>query len=167
MTALDPTTEGGSAQPESAPAAATASEPAVSILVGAAGVERCSLCSAEMAGDQRYCVECGTRRGKPRFELASVPSRAVSTAAPQSAPAVPPRVMVLLATVVVLLAIGLGVLIGNSGGSSPIKGPLTVVVSGSGATGASGGSTTTAAKSTAKTTAPPKTSTVGSNSFAG
>jgi hypothetical protein len=77
--------------------------------------------------------------------------------------------MVLLATAVVLLAIGLGVLIGDSGGSSPIKGPVTVVLRGSGATGATGSSagSTTAAKSTAKSTPPPKTSTIGSGSFAG
>jgi hypothetical protein len=167
MTALDPTTEGGSAQSDSAPEAKMSSEPAVSILVGAAGTERCSVCSAEMTADQRYCVECGTRRGKPRFELAAGPSRSLSAAAPQPAPAFPQRAMVLLATAVVLLAIGLGVLIGNSGGSSPIKGPVTVVLSGSGVAPVSGASTTPAAKSTAKSTPPPKTSTVGSSSFAG
>jgi hypothetical protein len=118
-----------------------------------------------MAGDQRYCVECGTRRGKPRFELAAGPSRPSAAIASAPARSVTPRAIALLAVLVVLVAFGVGVLIGNSGGSSQIKGPITVVLSGSGATGGGSGAGKSATKATsgAKST-PPKTSTT-SNFF--
>src|ERR1700722_6408667 len=41
-----------------------------SMLVGVPS-DRCSSCGAELAVDQRYCVACGQRRGKPRFNLAT------------------------------------------------------------------------------------------------
>lgn len=40
-------------------------------LVALGGADRCPNCAAEMAHDQRYCVQCGTRRGKPTFTLSS------------------------------------------------------------------------------------------------
>ena len=45
------------------PAAATAAH---SSLVPTTG-EQCPACGALMAGDQRYCLECGQRRGEPRL----------------------------------------------------------------------------------------------------
>jgi hypothetical protein len=167
MTAMNPTTEHGANPPETDAIPEAAAEPAVSILVGAVSSDRCPVCSAEMAGDQRYCVECGTRRGKPRFELAGGPSRkAAAATVSQPAPSVSSRLTLMLALIVVLVALGIGVLIGNSGSSSGIKGPITVVLSGSSANGAGSGSSKTAGKSNgaAKTAAPPKTSTT-SNFF--
>src|ERR1700746_3812420 len=32
--------------------------------------DHCANCGAPLASDQRYCVNCGERRGKPRFSLA-------------------------------------------------------------------------------------------------
>jgi hypothetical protein len=154
MTATHPSTEHGPDQSETATGSEPAPEPAVSILVSAAGSERCPVCSAEMAADQRYCVECGTRRGKPRFQLAGGQSRPSATTAPQSPSSVPARVTAMLALIVVLVALGVGVLIGNSGGSSPIKGPVTVVLSGSGTTGGTGSA---GAKSTGKSAGTSKT----------
>ena len=29
--------------------------------------EQCPSCGAQMAADQRYCLECGLRRGDPRL----------------------------------------------------------------------------------------------------
>lgn len=71
----------------------------------------------------------------------------------------------MLALIVVLVALGIGVLIGNAGSSSPIKGPITVVLSGSGATAAGSGSTKTSGKPAA--TAPPKVTTTSTSDFAG
>src|ERR1700733_12540224 len=39
--------------------------------------DRCVNCGAPLASDQRYCVNCGERRGKPRFALAA-PQEAVT-----------------------------------------------------------------------------------------
>ena len=84
-----------------------------------APADRCRVCSAEMATDQRYCVECGTRRGKPRFTLAK--GAASATAETPNTPSVVvagwTKLTGLLAIAVVLLALGVGVLIGNAGGS--------------------------------------------------
>jgi hypothetical protein len=153
MAATTHSTEGGSSQPETGGAGATAPQSAVS-LMGTSSTDRCSVCSAEMAADQRYCVECGTRRGKPRFQLAAGSSRPASAVAKQPELSIAPRLTALLALIVVLLALGVGVLIGNGSSSSPIKGPVTVVLSGSGATGSGTGKT--AGKSTGKTPKPPK-----------
>jgi hypothetical protein len=96
-----------------------------------------------MASDQHYCVECGTRRGKPRFSLASA-----AGAPPTSTPAVAQTTggahsstLVLLSTVgVLLLAVILGVNIGQSGGSSGHQ-PIKVVANIGG--GSSGGTSDT------------------------
>ena len=37
--------------------------------------ERCSACGAALAPDQRYCVECGQRRGPARVPLMDEPAR--------------------------------------------------------------------------------------------
>jgi hypothetical protein len=111
-----------------------------------------------MATDQHYCVECGTRRGKPRFTLAKS-----ATSAPASASASPPNVVAagwtrmtaLLAIAVVLLALGVGFLIGNSGAS--ISQPVKVQITGgtlSTASATKSGSSS-ATKTTAKTTTKP------------
>ncbi len=99
-----------------------------------AAAYRCTECGAELALDQRYCVECGTRRGQPRFTMAR--SQA-SQPAPASAPGgFTSRVNAALAIVVVLVALGIGVLIGSS-----FPGPVRVVASG-GAALTSGSSST-------------------------
>ena len=76
----------------------------------------------------------------------------------------------MLALIVVLVALGIGVLIGNAGGSSPIKGPITVVLSGSGATATgSGGAAKSSGKPAGTTTsaATPKVTTTSASDFAG
>jgi hypothetical protein len=156
MSATTSSTEGESPQPETGGAAGIATGSAVS-LGGASTTQRCAVCSAELAGDQRYCVECGTRRGNPRFTLATGSSRPVSAVATQPEFGVAPRLLALLSLIVVLLALGIGVLIGNSRSStSSFKGPVTVVLSGSSATAPTGSSGGGKTKTTAKTTKPPK-----------
>jgi hypothetical protein len=86
---------------------------------GAAG-DRCAACGAAMVHDQRYCVECGERRGQSRLPLAPPAGEVVaSRRTHRLASARPPRLSsgtTLVAGVgVLLLAIGLGVLIGRIG----------------------------------------------------
>jgi hypothetical protein len=37
----------------------------------AAGAERCTTCNAALAEDQRYCLNCGLRRGAPRLDFSA------------------------------------------------------------------------------------------------
>jgi hypothetical protein len=103
----------------------------------AASAEPCPHCGAQLALDQRYCLECGV----PRTYLSGMllarlrmPAEQASQASPGGPPTPPgqaPRdsgappawsrasVLTLIAGVgVLLLAMGVGVLIGRSGGSS-------------------------------------------------
>ena len=105
----------------------------------ATGDEPCAHCGAPLARDQRYCLECGTPRtylsgmllerlrtpagqaqpgtagpgGQPPNGAAPYGTAASSSAWPRS------NVLTLIAGIgVLLLAMGVGVLIGRSGGSS-------------------------------------------------
>ena len=122
------------------------------LLVG--GADRCAGCGAALAVDQRYCVECGARRGKPRFALAPATSgEAPSSAAPTVAGAGGwSRVAALLAVIAVLVAIGVGVLIGNASQAS-IRQPVKVELTGgtvSSTGNAAGGSGASGIQSTSK-----------------
>lgn len=114
------------------------------LLVG--GGDRCSNCGTALAVDQRYCVECGTRRGKPRFALAAVAASAETT--PMTRPDGGwSRLSAALAVIAVLLALGVGVLIGNSR-QVPLRQPVKVQLTGgtlapTASTGSGPGSTTT------------------------
>jgi hypothetical protein len=129
--------------------------------------DRCTVCSAEMAPDQRYCVECGTRRGKARFTLAgSTTSVATSAAAPSTNPLTAgwTRLTALLAIVIVLLALGIGVLIGNS--SASISQPVKVQITGGAlSSGTSGGSHTTGTSKTSTTSGKGSSTKPGANLF--
>jgi hypothetical protein len=134
------------------------SESIVSATAPASATERCARCDAPLAGDQRYCLECGERRLPPSSVLlngppASTAGVAAAAPAPQPPPQdTPPRngAVTLIAGVgVLLLAMGVGVLIGRSGGSSKPTGAATPQVisvsttaSGTGA-GAGGSETAT------------------------
>jgi hypothetical protein len=110
------------------------------------GRELCSNCGAPLAADQRYCTECGQRRGAPRFPfMEGVAQHRREAAVP---PPQPRRRLTANSTLIagigtLLLAMGIGVLIGRTGNSSSPKsaGPVQVVtVAGGGATGAAGAS---------------------------
>jgi hypothetical protein len=131
--------------------------PTTELLSGAVG-DRCSNCQAPLAGDQRYCVSCGQRRGKSRFSAASL--AATPTASPASPPPQHPglpRSRVSAGTTLVagvatlLLAMGVGVLIGrNSNGPVRAAAPQVITV-GAGAGGASSAATpSTGSSKTAK-----------------
>jgi hypothetical protein len=88
----------------------------------AAVSDRCTGCGAPLSSDQRYCVNCGERRGHPRFTLAEPVAPAVQAAA--AAPRRPRRArassgFTLIAGIATLLiAMGVGVLIGHNNTSN-------------------------------------------------
>jgi hypothetical protein len=136
-------------------------------LMGTHMGDRCSQCGAELAPDQRYCVDCGHRRGRARFSLdrgagatgAVVGSRPGEPVLAPPAGVRPARTVnstvALLASVAVLLiAVGVGVLIGHSNNSTPQKAQVIEVGGGSSASsGTSAGSTGAAATSSGSSSA--------------
>jgi hypothetical protein len=113
--------------------------------------EQCSACAAAMASDQRYCVECGQRRGPARVPLMEGPAQSAGEAPAARRPRRRPRMSVdstLIAGIgTLLLAMGTGVLIGRSGNNASPKSPRVqvVTVSGGGGTASSGATTSAAA----------------------
>lgn len=112
--------------------------------------EICEQCSAPLADDQRYCLECGRRRGGPRVDYrdymaAAVPGQAeqaatgaaeAQAAAGEEAPK-PPRDYAPLAAVGGIAVLGvmllIGVLIGKgSGDTATAPAPQIVRVQGGG-----------------------------------
>jgi len=130
--------------------------------------DNCANCGAQLAGDQRYCLQCGQRRGDPRlpFMDAVVLMDAVQRTQHPPPPPPPakkkrggisPNAALITGVGVLLLALGLGVLIGKSGNSgttaSTPQTPQVITVEGGGgggeeasASAASGSSTTGSSK---------------------
>lgn len=122
--------------------------------------EQCPSCGSHVAPDQRYCLACGARCGEPRLPFMSAVTfmDAMKSPAGAGASAPPPRRqqrrmspnMALFATIgVLLLAMGVGVLIGRSGNdtsSAPVAAaPQVIEVGGTGeesATTSAGGAGT-------------------------
>jgi hypothetical protein len=122
---------------------------------------RCAGCGAPLAPDQRYCLECGERcvpmssvlLGQP--PSGEEPAGTVSSSPPAGPPGAPPAgtgqgqrnntLTVIAGVGVLLLAMGVGVLIGRSGTSKPSTVPAQVI------TVASSGSSTGTATSPQET----------------
>lgn len=130
-------------------------------LIAAPVGDRCPSCGAPLASDQRYCVECGTRRGKSRFSATVLngqqPQPAATSRTP--GPSGPPRrrpssgATLIAGIATLLLALGVGVeigKIGKSNNSSNAKAGQPTIIYGNGAnTGAaSTGTTSTSAAAT-------------------
>jgi hypothetical protein len=85
--------------------------------------DHCVNCGAPLASDQRYCVNCGERRGKPRFTLAAPTQEVVQQTTTRAASA-PRRTHtsagfnLIAGVATLLLAMGVGVLIGHSNSSA-------------------------------------------------
>ncbi len=108
--------------------------------------ESCRSCGGPLATDQRYCLNCGQRRGEPRIEfrrhLPGTPTTSngttsaspapVSAAPPVEEKAQPQRDYTPLAAVGGIAVLGLmllvGVLIGQGNSPSPSTAPTQVVV---------------------------------------
>jgi hypothetical protein len=111
----------------------------------------CASCGAPLAGDQRYCLECGERRAPvSSLALSAAPSGEPSAPA-SSTPPRPPGMAptgdtrqaantpaVIAGVGVLLLAMGVGVLIGRSGNPKSAAAPAPSVVTVAGTTGSGG-----------------------------
>jgi len=103
--------------------------------------DHCANCGAPLASDQRYCVNCGERRGKPRFTLAgpheeAVQDTTVRAAKPPRRPRTSSTFNLIAGVATLLLAMGVGVLIGHSNSSNNTKGSTagpTITVNGAAA----------------------------------
>jgi hypothetical protein len=116
--------------------------------------DRCGSCGTPLAADQRYCVECGERRGAARFSLpAPVPVRPTERvrASRRRGPVIGASGALIAGVATLLLAMGVGVLIGNSGKSSSASAgstpPVQVVTVGGGAAVKSNAASTASHKS--------------------
>lgn len=86
--------------------------------------DQCASCGALMAVDQRYCLECGQRRGDPRLPFMDAVVLMDAVKRPPQAPPPPPKkkrtgispnAALITGIATLLLALGIGVLIGRSG----------------------------------------------------
>jgi hypothetical protein len=130
--------------------------------------EPCASCGAPLAADQRYCLACGARRGASRqpFRAGAAPPSGVtttvaSTAETPEAARLRTNLSVLGALGCLLLALGIGVLIGRGGADRPTGKPApaqVITVSGAAAPAATttpaGSATTPATPATHKATKP-------------
>jgi len=102
-----------------------------------------------VAADQRYCLHCGQRCGEPRLPFMNAvtfmdamraPSEAVAGPAPQPQPRrrrISPNAALIAGVGTLLLAMGVGVLIGHSGNQSVATNaaaPQVITVHGGGGT---------------------------------
>jgi hypothetical protein len=85
--------------------------------------DRCPSCGAPLAADQRYCIECGQRRGDPRLPFMDAvvlmdavkrPAQAPPPSPKKKRTGVSPNAALIAGVGTLLLALGIGVLIGRS-----------------------------------------------------
>lgn len=125
------------------------------------GGDRCASCGAPLAVDQRYCLQCGQRHGEPRLPFMDAAVLMEAVRQPRQAPPPPPKkkrggispnAALITGVGVLLLALGIGVLIGQSGNDGTVASapqtPQIITVGGGG--GGEGEEEAVAAK--AKTT---------------
>jgi hypothetical protein len=139
--------------------------------LGAQG-EPCAQCGAPLAGDQRYCLECGARRADARIPFRDILAR--QGGGPPRTPVVrgygeerkqPSGMTFLVGLVCLLLALGVGVLIGRSGNDTPTAAapaPAPQVISVGGAAPAAAAPAATSTGSSATTTGDSSSSSSGS-----
>ncbi len=126
-------------------------------LVSSTVGDRCVNCGAPLSSDQRYCVACGERRGQPRFVLPAATRAAEepTVSAPRREsrrPRVSGGATLVAGVGTLLLAMGVGVLIGHTTSSNAktvAASPQVITVNGGGGSGSgsgSGNATSTTAK---------------------
>lgn len=79
--------------------------------------DRCTNCQALLAPDQRYCVNCGERRGRARFSfetLMAKPPPSPTPGRPRRRPTSSASLSFIAGVATLLLAVGVGVLIGHN-----------------------------------------------------
>lgn len=116
--------------------------------------DACPNCGSSLLADQRYCLQCGQRRGDPRLPFMDAvvfmdaarhpqPAEAVTAAGatpqPDRRPFMSANASLVAGVATLVLAIGVGVLIGRSGGSgsTTAAAPQIIRVGGGGTESAS------------------------------
>jgi hypothetical protein len=98
------------------------------------GGDQCPSCGAVLAADQRYCLACGQRRGDPRLpfmdavvlmDAVNRPRQAPPPAPKKKRRSVSPNAALIAGVGTLLLALGIGVLIGRSGTHTVASAPQT------------------------------------------
>ena len=110
--------------------APTAVQPALSTVAG----DQCTNCGSPLAPDQRYCVQCGQRRGQSRLPAAQ-PVAAPVAVRESRVRGLSHNAALIAGVGTLLLAMGVGVLIGRSGQKSTNSAagtPQVITVGGSG-----------------------------------
>jgi hypothetical protein len=132
--------------------------PTTELVTGAVG-DRCTNCDSPLASDQRYCVNCGERRGKSRYSFASLAAQQAPAQAPAKERDAPRRprgsagATLVAGVATLLLAMGVGVLIGHDSNSSPSRAsaPVQVLTIGGGGGGAASAATSSRGSKKGKT----------------
>lgn len=128
--------------------------------------EQCPACGAAVAADQRYCVDCGQRlaSARPVFMNEHSQSRPLPAPEPPRKPrlSLSPNSTLIAGIGTLLLAMGVGVLIGRGGQGANSKHDLTPTILTAPSASSTGASTSTTAStpttSTSNASAAPKTS---------
>ena len=143
-------------------------EPVGPSMAAFGGSDSCTNCGARMAADQRYCLNCGHRRGEPRLPFMDAVVFMESMSAPGGAAGPPPpppseprssnrmnaNAALIAGVATLVLAIGVGFLIGRSGhdgsNNAAAEAPIKVIeVGGGGGEPTETASTATSTGSTA------------------
>ena len=124
--------------------------PTEALVSGAVG-DRCVNCGTPLSSDQRYCVACGERRGQPRFSLPATGKLGEEGGAARPAasrrgmrdrrPRISSGATMVAGVGTLLLAMGVGVLIGHdtSNSTKQVAAAPTQVIKVGGGSGTSGG----------------------------
>lgn len=121
-------------------------------MAGLGSNESCPDCGAQMAADQRYCLSCGHRRGDPRLpfmdavvfmESMNAPSGGVRPAPPPPLAGANPNrwsanAALIAGVATLVLAIGVGFLIGRSGHDNATQAAAPQVIKVEGGPGGGG-----------------------------
>ncbi len=120
--------------------APTGTSPATEVhhpLVATAG-EQCPSCGTAVAPDQRYCLHCGQRCGEPRLPFMNAVTFMDAMKQPKTAAAAPPtktkrrgvsaNAALIAGVGTLILAMGVGVLIGRSGNDSSASTPAAAQI---------------------------------------
>lgn len=123
-----------------APEIPTGTSPATEVhhsMVASTG-EQCPSCGTAVAADQRYCLHCGQRCGEPRLPFMNAVTFMDAMKRPKAAAAAPPakpkrrgvspNAALIAGVGTLILAMGVGVLIGRSGDHSTTATPAAAQI---------------------------------------
>jgi hypothetical protein len=116
-------------------------------------VNTCPVCAASLAEDQRYCVECGERCGGPRLPAPHEKAAAAVAERASSRRRVTAGTTLVAGVATLLLAMGVGILIGRqnktSAENTAARSPVQVVTVGGGGAAPAAAAAATAAHAAA------------------